>query len=243
LPPVRDAAIPITIRTGQNIQQTTAIDRWHDVKPFWGGGAYYNGWGACSTGFALYPGNKMVTAAHCGDLGDVAETPAGLTIGTFTSRWAYMDAAVISTTAEGKVWTTPFLGLQYHAPVLGQHHNYVGELVCAEGSYSFERCRIAITVVNMMTLASGNLTQLQVEGTQIDHKQAVRHGDSGGPIVEWGYTTTTGVFGKGTISSMVPNPNLTCTGVPSSGGCSDIFYFTDLYAATIAAGTVVAKAN
>ena len=241
LPPVRDSAVPVTIRTGQDVQHT-AVDRWHDVKPFWAGGPFYNGWWACTAGFTLYPSNKMLTAAHCGDLGDTVKTPSGATIGTFTSRWDYMDAAVISAPAQGKVWTSPFLGLQYHAPVLGQHHNYVGELVCTEGAYSFERCRIQITEVGMVVLADGKLVQLQVKGIQIDHKQAVRSGDSGGPVLDWGYTTTTGVFAKGIISSMVPNPNLTCTGVSSSGGgCGDVFYFTDLYAATIAAGTVVAK--
>ncbi|HUR16459.1 MAG TPA: hypothetical protein VMZ33_04195 [Candidatus Limnocylindrales bacterium] len=73
----------------------TLHSRWSDSEPHWGGATMEFSASTCTSGFAVNNWNmnpRMVTAAHCGSLGDYATSPGtGVSFGTVKVRDNYPD--------------------------------------------------------------------------------------------------------------------------------------------------------
>lgn len=82
IPAAEWAGVPVTLETGVAPRAATRLN---DAPPWSGGARWRNATrgGQCSTGFGIRQAglNRILTAAHCGETGDLAEDPTGQDIG------------------------------------------------------------------------------------------------------------------------------------------------------------------
>jgi hypothetical protein len=217
-----------------------AADRFHDVSPYWGGGAFHTPGGTCTTGFAvLHSGKaKILTAAHCGVSGDTVTTgdfthTDNLTIGTFRGVTVGQDIALIdpvaSATAAGQMYngvhltaTDPYVSNRF-MPVGGTEETFVHNLVYTSGALSGFRPTITVMAVNVTvnegTAASPKFVSPLVQADKESGENSVGNGDSGGPV-GWFSDDVSHFMAMGTISAGGDDAttHTTCTGVPATPG-------------------------
>ncbi|WP_089155469.1 hypothetical protein [Micromonospora sp. NBS 11-29] len=232
------AGVPVTVQTGVAAAPAT---RWDDTTPWWGGGAWRNSatGGGCSTGFAVFQAGvaRMLSAAHCANLNNVATDPTGQTIGTVTTRNVGSDTLIIAGSSAGRVFnnSTDAAGAvvsEFSNPVIGAQASQVGNFVCTSGAYSGTRCSIqvrardlCINVRNFGTVCG----QVQAENTT--RTNAVGQGDSGGSVEIVNGANTNQVFATGTNTAIDDTNTATaCTGyVPTGRVCAWRMYYEDIF--------------
>ncbi|MET8162453.1 hypothetical protein ABZT47_39360 [Sphaerisporangium sp. NPDC005289] len=236
---VADSTVPITIQAGV----TPALaSRWDDSPPWWGGAAWrkagIGGFG-CSTGFAVTYGGttRMLTAAHCGDVGQTATDPTGQAIGPISSYDdMYRDVMLINAGTAGRVYNNNpgTISPEFSNPVIGTTGSYVGMWLCTSGAYSGTLCSIQAKQVNV-TLSVGYPIYGLVIAEQAAHTNAAGGGDSGGPVEIPNPSSTTQQYAVGVISAIDPSTPVPCTGYVTSGRtCSWRFYYAPWSNATTA---------
>ena len=229
-----------------------AVDRYHDTTAFWGGGAFNNGTGICTTGWAVrHKGvNKMLTAGHCGENGDLAMTGDGtqLTsnfIGDLADKNAQRDIVLIDPTSvkastAGIIYAGAFPNAS--APftdhsilfVSGADRNVLGDIVFTDGSLSGFRSNIKVTKVNAVEFLPVNgVLQLMsplIVADQLNGQNAAGNGDSGGPVGTLS-ADLQHVQARGTITGITTgSTTATCTGIPASATrtCSSHVFFAPI---------------
>jgi hypothetical protein len=229
-----------------------------DSQPYWGG-SYVENWGpigeaprnACTMGFSATRKNSsgavlpvMLTAAHCGEGGDVWRLSNGAYYGQeqeLTTAGHDYDAMLVGVpTNQGVIYDGPSFydgDTNTGKPVSGYAGTVVGDRFCTSGSFSGTICNIRAMVVGVTIDVTGyGQIKQTVLSEQQDGIAAVGNGDSGGPVF---YPTGTGdsqAQARGTISA-IPSASVywrPCQGVPGVPNdqegrhCSYRFYFPDI---------------
>ncbi|MFG1878441.1 hypothetical protein ACGFIV_26695 [Sphaerisporangium sp. NPDC049003] len=214
---ITDSAVPVTVEAGVRPILTT---RWNDSPPWWGGGAWNSPGGGCSTGFAVTYGgvNRVLSAGHCGAIGNTATDPTGEVIGGITQDDNTRDVLLIQAASQGYVFnnnvgsTSP----EFANPVVGTSSSYVGLWVCTSGAYSGTNCSIQVQQVGV-TINVGYLITGTVRAEQSAHTNAVGQGDSGGSVEVVNPANTAQVFAAGVNTAIDGGTAVTCTGYVTSG--------------------------
>lgn len=222
---VKDAAVPVAVETDV---APAATSRWNDYAPWWGGAAYRNATtgGGCSTGFAVWHAGrtKMLTAGHCGAVGNRATDPTGEHMGYFSQDSNAYDVALIDARSAGRVYNNTSSLSEYSNGVIGTTSSYPGLWICTSGAYSGTRCRIQVKQTGV-TINIGYWVYNTVRAEQVDYTSAAGQGDSGGPVLRVAADTTQ-VYAAGVVSAGDRNTAVACTGyVPSGRLCSWRMYY------------------
>ncbi|MFI9825902.1 S1 family peptidase [Streptomyces sp. NPDC052013] len=243
-PVLTDSGVHVVIEKA--VKTTPVYDRWNDAPAYWGGNHYSTPGTGCSSGFAMNNG-LMVTAAHCGDVGDPAwikppsKLPTAVVMGWVKETYPQGDLAVVKTNggAAGSVYTGGPGTTNQSTLVTDARTSYQGQWVCTSGSYSGLRCGIQVDFVGITQL-DGPLgpTYHLVQAHQLQGLQAARNGDSGGPVIQIN-SDMKSVTAKGVISQgLYPLQSVTCVGVSSNGICTDTIYYEDIKVAEALWGPV-----
>jgi hypothetical protein len=239
------AGVPVTVQTGVAASPAT---RWNDSPAWWGGGAWVNATlgGGCSTGFAVFHAGlaRMLSAAHCANLGNLATDPTGQTIGTVVADTTGSDTLVINGSSAGRVFnnSTNAAGgvvTEFTNPVAGSQRSFVGNFVCTSGAYSGTRCSIQVVARDLCITVRGVGTvcgQVQAENTT--RTNAIGQGDSGGPVEIVNAANPSQVFATGTNTAIDDiNTAVACTGyVPTGRTCAWRMYFEDIFSGMAGVG-------
>lgn len=183
-------------------QRSRTSSRFNDYPKFWGGGKL-TGPAGCTTGFAFtygVGGSFMLTAGHCGSIGDSFYNGDGSWyIGSGDSKHAYHDVLLIYVPegANPKIFTSD----NGYRKVTGYERMYTGEKVCYFGTTSGLRCNLTVTSETNYSFTYeghtyGDLTKINGDPTQ--------GGDSGGPVFWRGSSSNAIVLG--TITGGNPAP-------------------------------------
>jgi hypothetical protein len=198
-----------------------------DTTPFYGGDRIYRLYTdslgdtyveQCTAGFKWSP-DAMSTAGHCAPNGIVwtqgyYDTSNNTlyktgTIGTvFTVQWGNgrIDGELMNNGAWDP-WV--YTQLQGADPVLGTQIPYVGETVCADGSFTGQNCTAHINQTNQCVTVSdpvsGNVNVCGLDvATSTNNTMLCQPGDSGGPVYTHAYNSSgndLGVVADGLISA------------------------------------------
>jgi hypothetical protein len=232
-----DAAVPVTLEYGVKPQTST---RWDDSPPWWGGSAWRNTstGGGCSTGFAVTYGGvqKVLSAGHCGDVGQGTTDPTGQAIGSITHDNNSRDVLLIGASAGGRVFNNPVgnVATEYSNSVIGTFSSYVGLYVCTSGAYSGTNCNIKVVAVNV-SINVGYIISGTVQAEQQAGTNAVGQGDSGGSVEVVNSANTLQVYAAGVNTAIDGGTSVTCTGYVTSGRiCAWRMYYAPWSNATTA---------
>ncbi|MER5319274.1 hypothetical protein [Streptosporangium roseum] len=235
---VADSAVPVTVEAGVT---PAPASRWNDDAPWLGGAAWRNaGTGrGCSTGFAVTAGGAswMLSAAHCGSVGQTATDPTGQVIGPIAHANTSRDVMLIRAGTAGRVHnnnpgtTTP----EFTNPVAGTSASYVGMWLCTSGAYSGTICLCQVRGTNVTIY----LAESAIHGLALlenpTRKNAAGQGDSGGPVETPEPSSTTRQYAVGVISLIDTSAQVPCTGYRVSGRiCSWRLYYAPWSNATAA---------
>jgi len=197
--------------------------RQNDFSPYWGGARYTSPGGGCTTGFAIFWSglDHMLTAAHCGNNGQIAidggGNPAVDTMGNFFNENSGRDTIMINTPSQGFTYVGAFNN-NTGVDVVGAASDFVGNLVCTNGSRTGQHCGIPVTHVNQSDNGFFPLTRSAYPTNQC----AGARGDSGGPVVTFSGSTA---IGRGTISTGRPGQgNVVCPNAPVSDSTNIVYY-------------------
>ncbi|SCG72499.1 hypothetical protein [Micromonospora humi] len=239
------AGVPVTVQTGVAAAPAT---RWDDSPPWWGGAAWRNATtgGGCSTGFGVYQGgvSRVLSAAHCGNLNNVATDPTGQTIGIVGTRNVGTDTLLLAGSGGGRVFnnTTDAAGAvtsEFSNQVIGALASQVGNFVCTSGAYSGTRCSIQVKARDLcINIRNFGTVCGQVQAESTTRTNAVGQGDSGGPVEIVNGANTTQVYATGTNSAIDDtNTATTCTGyVPTGRVCAWRMYYEDIFSGLAGVG-------
>ncbi|MER6945934.1 hypothetical protein ABT294_18065 [Nonomuraea sp. NPDC000554] len=216
---VKDVTVPVNVETGVTPALAT---RWNDSPPWYGGAAWRNATtgGGCSTGFAVWHGGvtKMLSAGHCGAIGNTATDPTGEVIGTITEDSDPNDVLLINGRSAGRVYNNQIgnVSNEFSNPVIGTSSSYVGLWVCTSGAYTGTSCSIQVQQTGV-TINVGYLIFNTVRAEQSAHAIAVGQGDSGGPVEVINASNTAQVYAAGTNTAIDTSTSVPCTGYVTSG--------------------------
>ncbi|HKS98421.1 MAG TPA: hypothetical protein VJT31_02735, partial [Rugosimonospora sp.] len=239
------AGVAVTVQTGVAASPST---RWNDSPPWWGGGAWRNvqTGGGCSTGYAVVHGGvaRMLSAGHCGAVGQTATDPTGETIGAIIQKNVGTDTLIINGSSGGRVFnnTTDAAGnpvTEFSNQVIGSLSSQVGNFVCTSGAYSGTRCSIQVVATGLcINVRNVGVICNQVQAEQTAHTNAIGQGDSGGPVEIVNGSNTTQVFATGTDTAIDDtNTAVACTGyVPTGRTCAWRMFFEDIAAGMAGVG-------
>ncbi|GAA1277999.1 hypothetical protein GCM10009677_35240 [Sphaerisporangium rubeum] len=234
---IAGASVPVTLEYGAKPELAS---RWDDSPPWWGGGAWRNTstGGGCSTGFAVTYGGvqKMLSAGHCGDVGQTATDPTGQTIGSITQDNNGRDVLLIGTSAAGRVFNNPVgsVATEFSNPVIGTIGSTVGMFICTSGAYSGTNCNIKVTAVGV-NINVGYIISGTVQAEQQAHTNAVGQGDSGGSVEVVNPSNTLQVYAAGVNTAIDTSTAVACTGYVTSGRtCAWRMYYSPWSNATTA---------
>ncbi|MFD9703883.1 hypothetical protein [Lentzea sp. NPDC059081] len=217
--------------------------------PGFKGGAYIENYvtgvpqGACSSGFAMVGssgGAKLMTAAHCGELGSGYTNGFGGPIGNVESRSVASDSEIIRVSGlEPRVWIGDSIQTeldtgtanQYGLDVVAASTTLPGDWLCDSGAYSGTICEIQATATGMtLCFADFGCVQNLVDATHRGGFSAGGNGDSGGPV----FSVRPGdkLVARGTLTAISLNQAdiRQCSGVPESSTrqCSQRIVFPDI---------------
>ncbi|GGL10480.1 hypothetical protein [Mangrovihabitans endophyticus] len=238
IPAAKYAGVPVTLET--NVAPLPAT-RLNDAPPWSGGARWHNVNRSvrCSTGFGIRQAgaNRILTAAHCGQTGDLAEDPTGQDIGRIGTDVLRNDVQVINANSQARVYnnTTNASGgvvSEFSNAVAGSQTSAVGNLVCTSGSFSGTRCSIRVGAVNLCINVQG-VGQVcgQVRADKVDGTNAGGQGDSGGPVLTTVAGDTTRVIARGTLTAIdSANFRVPCTGYDTSATrlCASRIFYEDI---------------
>ncbi|MFD1114363.1 hypothetical protein [Sphaerisporangium aureirubrum] len=221
---ITGASVPVTLEYGAKPELAT---RWDDSPPWWGGGAWRNAstGGGCSTGFAVTYGGaqKILSAGHCGAVGNATTDPTGQAIGSITQDNNSRDVLLIGTSAGGRVFNNPtnangnaIVSTEFSNPVIGTSSSAVGLWVCTSGAYSGTNCNIRVTAVNV-SINVGYIINGTVQAEQQAHTNAVGQGDSGGSVEVVNPSNTSQVYAAGVNTAIDTSTSVACTGYVLTG--------------------------
>ncbi|GAA1506838.1 hypothetical protein GCM10009677_44200 [Sphaerisporangium rubeum] len=205
------ATAPITLENGETFEP--AYSRLDDVPSYYAGGRTRNlttGAG-CTSGFAVwdrYDNRAFLTAAHCGELGNLFYDGGGFTpanyMGPVSERISYRDAAVVRADATADMFDGgPTSSSSNRVVALWKAH--VGNFVCNSGSRRGEYCLIKVTETAWSgTYTNGQYVKHMVRAKSVEGGCAVAHGDSGGPV--FSYTNWFDEVAAQGITSAVGSP-------------------------------------
>ncbi|WP_431921594.1 hypothetical protein [Nonomuraea jabiensis] len=188
--------------------------RMTDTMNFWGGGRILNisqGLG-CSAGFAVAGGAGMLTAGHCGDIGnEFRNGDHTVTYGWARRKRASHDLMLIPTNAAGRIYVGGVDIPKTHnmsMAVAGWDWAWPGELICHSGATSGTVCGIRNTDTYALSFCAAPFrgrtscfSDMIVSHT-LTHGNPSQRGDSGGPVFTFAPTATreVRVIAKGTIT-------------------------------------------
>jgi hypothetical protein len=232
------SAVPVTVETGVT---PTPASRWDDAAPWLGGAAWRNaGTGrTCSTGFAVTAGGTswMLSAAHCGSVGQSAIDPTGQAIGPIAHVNASREVMLIRAGTAGRVYnnnpgtTWP----EFSNPVAGTSASYVGMWLCTSGAYSGTICLCQVKMINVTIALPASMLYGLVLLENPTRKNAAGQGDSGGPVETPEPSSTTQQYAVGVISHIDTSAQTPCTGYVITGRiCSWRLYYSPWSNATAA---------
>jgi hypothetical protein len=239
IPAAAYAGVPVTLET--NVSPVSAT-RLNDAPPWSGGARWHNftqGGTRCSTGFGIRQAgvNRILSAAHCGETGDLAEDQTGQDIGRIGTDIEGNDVLVINATSQARVYnnTTNVAGqvlTEFTNAVAGSQASAVGNLVCTSGSFSGTRCSIRVGATNQcVTFRDIGVICGQVRADRTDGTNAAGPGDSGGAVLTTVAGDATRVIARGTISGIDDiNFAVPCTGYDTSPGrvCASRVFYEDI---------------
>ncbi|MBB2910336.1 hypothetical protein FHS43_001599 [Streptosporangium becharense] len=214
-----DSTVPITVEVGVTPKLMT---RWNDSAPWWGGAAWRNAssGGGCSTGFAVWHGGvtKMLSAGHCGSVGNTATDPTGEVMGPISQDNDGRDVLLINARSGGRVFNNAIgnTSAEFSNPVIGTSGSYVGMWVCTSGAYSGTNCNVQVKQTGVSIWVGYWITGT-VRAEQVAHTNAVGQGDSGGPVEVVNSANTTQVYAAGVNSAIDTSTAVPCTGYVTSG--------------------------
>ncbi|MEU7780659.1 hypothetical protein ACIP95_31390 [Micromonospora parva] len=239
------AGVPVTVQTRVAAAPAT---RWDDSAPWWGGAAWRNATtgGGCSTGFGVFKnGNaRILSAAHCGNLNNVATDPTGQSMGTVSTRNAGTDTLLLSAGAGGRVFNNSTAAngdvvSEFSNQVIGASASQVGNWVCTSGAYSGTRCSIQVKARNLcINVRDFGQVCGQVQAENTTGTNAVGQGDSGGPVEIVNAANTLQVWATGTNTAIDDTFTSTaCTGYVKTGRvCAWRFYYEDIFSGMAGVG-------
>ncbi|MFF5210420.1 hypothetical protein [Streptosporangium sp. NPDC000396] len=225
---VSDVTVPVTVETGVRPALAT---RWDDSPPWWGGGAWRNtSGGGCSTGFAVSHGGvtKMLSAGHCGAVGNTATDPTGQVIGGISQDDNGRDVLLINAGSQGRVFNNAIgnTANEFNNPVIGTSGSYVGLWVCTSGAYSGTNCSIQVQQTGV-SINVGYWITGTVRAEQSAHTNAVGQGDSGGSVEVINASNTSQVYAAGVNTAIDTSTAVPCTGYVTTGRtCAWRMYYT-----------------
>ena len=236
-PNVTAAGVPVTVQTGVAPRAAT---RWNDSPPWWGGGAYRNAnlGSGCSTGFAVFHGGvaRMLSAGHCGDVGQFTTDPTGEGIGTIISDSNFWDTLIINGSSGGRVFNNDPALNEFSNPVIGAVNTFAGNWVCTSGAYSGTRCSIQVRATGLC-INIGYTVCGQVQAEQVQFTDAVGQGDSGGPVEVVNPADTTQVYAAGTNTAIDGGTQTACAGYVTTGRiCAWRMYYENIFSGMSAVG-------
>jgi cellulase/cellobiase CelA1 len=166
-------------------EQLAPVSRIADSAPY-DGGAYISpspgSW--CTAGFGVQNATTgatyLLSAGHCGTLGQVWSTGAGVPIGPVTERNADHDTMLISTSTPGDHIYVGGVDDEVRAEVIGWTEVVPGQLLCQSGYTSAGE--LGRPICDLRVEFHYDDREELVEATQLDGEQAARQGDSGGPV-------------------------------------------------------------
>jgi hypothetical protein len=214
---IAGASVPVTLEHGV---QPKVASRWDDSPPWWGGAVWGTPNAACTTGFAVtYQGvSKILSSAHCANVGQTAVDPTGQVSGPVTHDNAARDTLLIGASAGGRVFNNPVgnVSTEFSNPVIGTTSSVVGLYVCTSGGFSGTNCNIRVTAVNV-TINVGWLIQGTVRAEQQAFTNAAGGGDSGGPVEVVNPSNTLQVYAAGIVTATDYGTQVPCTGYRPTG--------------------------
>jgi hypothetical protein len=240
------AGVPVTVEQG--VSPPAAATRWDDTAPWWGGGVWVPAGASfgCSTGFAVFHAGaqRMLSAGHCGNVGQVATDPTGQPIGPIIHKVAAADTMIIDGDSDGHVFnnSTDAAGgvvTEFSNPVIGATASQVGNFVCTTGAFSGTRCSIRVTARDLCVRVRDVGTICgEVRGEQTARTNAGGNGDSGGPVEIVSASDPTKVFATGIFSALDDVATVVpCTGFVLSGRtCAWRIYYLDIFTAVASVG-------
>ncbi|MCG5220463.1 S1 family peptidase [Streptosporangium sp. KLBMP 9127] len=227
---VADSAVPVTVEAGVT---PTPASRWDDAVPWLGGAAWRNaGTGrGCSTGFAVTAGGTswMLSAYHCGGVGQTATDPTGQVIGPITHASASRDVMLIRAGTAGRVYNNNpgTISPEFTNPVVGTSASYVGMWLCTSGAYSGTICLCQVKMTNVTIYLAESVLYGMVLLENSTRKNVAGQGDSGGPVETPEPSSTTQQHAVGVISLIDTGAQVPCTGYVISGRiCSWRLYYS-----------------
>jgi len=225
-----------------------ASSRAQDEFP-WSGGAFFltypdSGYpNVCSTGFGVKSTTTaikyMLTARHCftNETGEPIESYQMQNwIGNWNPSPYYNfesnDLSLI------RLSVSSLSGATYYGPfnstskrnVIGLESNNVGDSFCTNGGNSGLHCGVQITKGPVTRLVEGRQVANVYIGRRPDNGIIAAFGDSGGPVITSG-NSTTGVYGVGILALASPNALCSDVNTPTNKGnsyCGREVGFTDL---------------
>lgn len=232
-------AIPATVTVTEPV--TPYYGRWDDPYHIGGGFIYNTASGnGCSSGFATIRGGTqkgMMTAAHCGVVGNVFGRSQSVSFPT-GGLWAYGTAALRTTASDGLIIEDPSNHFQPYVwaapwndnstsllPVTGVATLVVGSELCFSGSYSGLRCGSVVDNAAATWSLGGDLTS--VTGVRTTSSTvAAGQGDSGGSgvVVVTGGVTSFHFLAGSIVSGGPGTPSTTCPGKPATRVCGPVVF-------------------
>ena len=207
------ARIPTTVTVAEPVEDPY-LDRWSDSEPFWAGAVIENIDDTyrrlCTAGFpATRDGEGMIlTARHCGP-NDRFDTPYGIRVGTAGSGSSKVDAMMIKGRHYGhKSYVGETRGSLANRPIGGADNPVEGELLCASGGLTGQRCNARVQDTNRYLLGVG--PGFIVGRT--DRTALAGEGDSGGPVYYRRSDGRLGVRGMIDMSAPTAGAQVPCHG-------------------------------
>ncbi|MBB2912424.1 hypothetical protein FHS43_003707 [Streptosporangium becharense] len=235
---VADSAVPVTVEAGVT---PAPASRWDDTAPWLGGAAWRNaGTGrACSTGFAVTAGGAswMLSAAHCGTIGQTAVDPTGQVIGPIAHANTSRDVMLIRAGTAGRVYNNNpgTISPEFSNPVAGTSASYVGMWLCTSGASSGTICLCQVKMINVTVYLADSVLHNLVLLENSTRRNAAGQGDSGGPVETPEPSSTTRQYAVGVISLIDTSAQVPCTGYVINGRiCSWRLYYSPWSNATTA---------
>ncbi|MGJ6967350.1 hypothetical protein ACSDR0_36075 [Streptosporangium sp. G11] len=233
-----DSAVPVTVEAGVT---PAPASRWNDAAPWLGGAAWRNaGTGrACSTGFAVTLGGAswMLSAAHCGSVGQTATDPTGQVIGPIAYANTSRDVMLIRAGTSGRVYNNDpgTVSPEFSNPVVGTSASYPGMWLCTSGASSGTICLCQVKMTNVTIPHAEGVFHGMALLENSTRKNAAGQGDSGGPVETPEPSSTTRQYAVGVISLIDTSARVPCTGYVVSGRiCSWRLYYSPWSNATAA---------
>ncbi|GAA4526567.1 MULTISPECIES: hypothetical protein [Nonomuraea] len=235
---VAGSAVPVTVEAGVT---PAPASRWNGDAPWLGGAAWRNaGTGlGCSTGFAVTLGGVswMLSAAHCGSVGQTATDPTGQVIGPIAYANTSRDVMLIRANTAGRVYNNDPAATppEFSNPVVGTSASYVGMWLCTSGAYSGTVCLCQVKAINVTILGPRDTFRGLVRVESPTYKNAAGQGDSGGPVETPEPSGITQQYAVGVISLIDTSAQVPCTGYVVTGRvCSWRLYYAPWSNATSA---------